>query len=312
MKDLLVITGPTATGKTELAINIARKINGEIISADSMLVYKGMDIGTAKPSAEDLEKAKHYMIDIVNPDEEFNVAIYKEMVEELIEDITDRGKLPIMAGGTGLYIKAVIDDYTFKDTETDPNFRSSLLEMARLKGTEHLHKELSLVDSATANKLHPNDTRRIIRALEIYNEKGKPLSSISPRDARGRKYKVKMFGLRMRRENLYNRINNRVDEMLSMGLIEEVRGLLLKGYDTGLVSMKGLGYKEMASFIKGETTLEEATYLLKRNTRRFAKRQLTWFRKETRINWIDVEKHSDPLSIVGEIISKLEGLPQDT
>ena len=307
-KKLLVITGPTASGKTSVAIEVASRLKGEIISADSMLVYKGMDIGTDKPSAGELSKIKHHMIDVVKPDEEFNAAIYKSMVEDIINDISSRGLLPVMAGGTGLYIKSVVDNYSFKGAGNNPGLRRSLREELNLKGAEYLHNQLLAADPETAGKLHPNDTRRIIRALEIINKSGIPLSGLAGRNKNTQKYNVAMFGLHQERAVLYKKINGRVDEMLNRGLVEEVRGLLLKGYGTGLVSMKGLGYKEVAAYLEGDISLDEAVYLLKRNTRRFAKRQLTWFKREHRIKWIDVGKHTDVHSIAGEIITDIKGL----
>ncbi len=290
---LLVITGPTSTGKTALAIKIAQVLNGEIISADSMQIYRYMDIGTAKPTIEERKGIPHYMLDIVYPDEEYNVALFQKQAMKTIEDISKRGRLPILAGGTGLYINSIIYPMDFSDAEKDPEYRNYLKKRLKENGVLWLHNQLKKVDLKSAERLHPNDTRRIIRALEIYHLTGKPMTAfhqnykeIEP------PYDLLLYGLTMERQILYERINLRVDCMIEAGLVDEVRGLLKKGYTKDLVSMQGLGYKEIVAYLKGLVTLNEAIEVLKRNTRRFAKRQLTWFRREKQIKWLYADKQT--------------------
>lgn len=299
---LLVITGPTAAGKTSTAIKVARLKNGEIVSADSMLVYRYMDIGTAKPSKEEQRLVPHHMIDIVNPDDDFNVALYQRKAKKIIEKIYKRKKLPILAGGTGLYIRSVIDNYNFSQAKENKELRERLKYEAERYGSEVLHRRLREVDDESAARLHPNDTRRIIRALEVYYQTGKPICQHWKKKIDSEKYRLAIFGLTMERKLLYRRINERVEKMIAEGLIEEVKWLLQNGYGPHLTSMKGLGYKEIAAYLNGRISLDEAVYLLKRNTRRFAKRQLTWFRRDKRIMWIDVEKCSGVAEVAQRII----------
>lgn len=291
---LVVITGPTATGKTGVAIELARMVGGEVVSADSMMVYRGMDIGTAKPTAAEMRGVPHHLIDLVRPDGDFSVAKYQDLAERAIADITGRGFLPLLVGGTGLYVRAVVDGYRFP-AKGDPVLRARLVDEARRSGAAGLHARLAAVDPRAAAGLHVNDVRRVIRALEVYYLTGRPISDHHERDAsRPPRYRLSMFALMIEREVLYRRIEDRVDRMVARGLVEEVAGLLARGYTTDLVSMRGLGYKETAAFVRGETDLEEAIRLLKRNTRRFAKRQLTWFRRDPRLTWIN------PLEFAGE------------
>lgn len=305
---LLVIVGPTAIGKTALAIEVAKVVGGEIISGDSMQVYRQMDIGTAKPSMEERQGITHHLIDIMDPDEDYSVAQFQKMGEALIKDITGRGKVPILAGGTGLYVRSIIDHYDFTEFQVDKEFRAGLQQEAERLGNEHLHGKLAEVDPVSAEKFHANDVKRIIRALEVYHYTGKPISSYHRvGETTAPKYNLLMIGLNMDRERLYQRINSRVDLMVEMGLVAEVQGLLNQGYGPELSSMRGLGYKEIVNYLKGEATLEEAIHDLKQNTRHFAKRQLTWFRPEQRIRWKYVEGNHSIAEIAQEIIQEMAG-----
>lgn len=306
---LIVIVGPTAVGKTDVGIKLAKIIDGEVISGDSMQVYREMDIGTAKPSKEEMEGIPHYMIDILNPDQEFSVALFQEKVEGYIKEISQRGKVPVLVGGTGLYVRSVIDHYDFSPVTVEQGLRETLKGEAEQYGSRYLHEKLKKVDPVSADKLHPNDTRRIIRALEVYISSGKPISSFHRLDEKKLppKYALGYFGLNMDRKKLYKRIEERVDQMIEKGLVEEVERLLAKGYHEGMISMQGIGYKEIISFLRGECSIEDAVELIKRNTRRFAKRQLTWFRRDQRITWIDVENYNDKSEIASEIAMQFEG-----
>lgn len=296
---LLVITGPTATGKSAVAVEVALKVNAEIISADSMMVYRGMDIGTAKPTLSERKGVPHHLVDVVDPDEDFSVATFQTLAVELIRAINARGRLPVLVGGTGLYIRAVLDGYRFSGG-VDKDLRHRLMMEARRFGPAYLHSRLSAVDPETAERLHPNDSKRIIRALEIFYQAGSPASKTVSLAA-DPQYNSLIYGLLLERQELYRRIEARVEAMLAAGLVEEVGGLLKGGLRRGAISMQALGYKEIAAYLAGEISLDEAVYLLKRDTRRFAKRQLTWFRRDERICWLDVSKYSGPESLAEEI-----------
>ena len=306
MNKVIVIVGPTAVGKTKVAIQLAKRINGEIVSADSMQVYKNMDIGTAKPTTEEMEGIKHYMIDIVEPDQEFSVAKYKEMTLECMDDVIKSNKVPIIVGGTGLYINAVVENIEFSETISDCEYRKELGNKAEKEGAEFLHKELEDIDPQAAAKIHKNDLKRIIRALEVFKYTGKPISyhqQISKQNPS--KYEFIMFGLTMNREKLYTRINQRVDKMLKGGLKQEVKKLIDMGISDKSTSMQGLGYKEMAGYFRGTKTIDEVTDIIKRDSRRYAKRQLTWFRRNACINWIDIEEDEKD-DAIKKIINYLE------
>jgi len=306
---LVVITGPTATGKSDIGVQVAAHVDGEIVSADSMLVYRGMDIGTAKPTIFKMGGIPHHLIDIVEPDQEYNVALFQQQARCIIKGIISRDKIPLLVGGTGLYIRAVIDDYDFSDTEGNESYRKALQNEAVENGPESLHKRLSEVDPLAASKLHPRDVRRVIRALEVHQHTGRPISSYHTLDQPGQQsYNLMMFGLTMDRETLYRRIEQRVDLMLADGLVEEVKKLINMGFSTELSSMRGLGYKEIAAHLTGEMSLTQAVDILKRNTRRFAKRQMTWFRRDDRIKWFSVDQCGGPEFIVQEITRKVEGV----
>ncbi|MCL6478486.1 MAG: tRNA (adenosine(37)-N6)-dimethylallyltransferase MiaA [Peptococcaceae bacterium] len=303
---LLAIVGPTATGKTEISVHAARRLGAEIISADSMLIYRHMNIGTAKPSPEEMGGVPHHMIDVADPGETFNVALYSQHVKTILHDIIKRKKLPMLVGGTGLYVRAVIDGYNFSEAGTDQELRAGLMQECAVRGKAALHRKLREVDPEAALRLHVNDVKRVVRALEVYYLTGKTLSGSAGRENRP-SYNLLMYGLTMDRKELYARIEKRIDNMMSAGLVEEVRGLLARGYSPHLTSMQGLGYKEIILYLNGKLTLAEAVALLKRNTRRFAKRQLTWFRRDERIKWIDVGKKGVE-EVAAEIAAGAEGV----
>lgn len=305
---LLVITGPTATGKSSAGVMAADILGGEIISADSMLIYRHMDIGTAKPTSAERLGIPHHMIDIADPDQEYSVALYQQQARAAVKDVLQRDRLPLLVGGTGLYVNAVIDSYDFSSAGGDRSLREKFKHEIAASGAESLHLKLQCVDPETAAKLHPKDTRRVTRALEVYYRTGMPISSFQYKDDQKSVYNLKMFGLTMSRDLLYRRIEKRVDEMIEAGLVDEVRALMARGYSPELPSMRGLGYKEIISYLQGDLNLDQAVELLKRNTRRFAKRQLTWFRKDTRIEWLDVENYGNITDLAREISAKIAGV----
>lgn len=304
---LVVILGPTATGKTEVGIQVALRLGGEVISADSMQVYKYMDIGTAKPTLEERQGITHHLIDVVTPDQDFNAALFQKYARHHIHDIITSGKVPILVGGTGLYIRAVIDPYSFNLAGVDQVYRMRMQEGARQYGRDWLHRQLAAVDPQTAARLHPNDVKRVIRALEVFKLTGQTLSH-EPGGKRESSYNLIVFGLSRPRDQLYSLIERRVDRMIEQGLVNEVSQLLQWGFGRHLKSMQSLGYKEVAAHLAGELDFGEAIDMLKRNTRRFAKRQLTWFRHEHRINWLELEMHKDPGDVVNQITESVAGV----
>ena len=290
---ILIILGPTATGKSELSLSIAKEFNCEIISADSMQVYRRMDIGSAKISKAKREDIPHHLIDIVDPGEGFSVADFYRLANRDIEDIISRGKLALVCGGTGLYINSLIFPYNFVQTsESDPALRRKLNEEFNTYGGEQMHQRLASVDSASAAKIHPNDSRRLVRALEVYETTGIPLSE-SRDNNQPIRYQPIIIGLTAAREHLYQRIETRIEQMIKDGLIDEVAALLADGLSREAVSMQGLGYKQIAAYLDGEISLEKAVEILKRDTRRFAKRQLTWFKRDSRICWFDIDQYPE-------------------
>lgn len=304
---LIVLVGPTASGKTDMGVRLAKKIDGEIISADSMQIYKYMDIGTAKPTVEEMDGIPHYMIDNIKPDEEFSVAVFRELSEKYIEDILSRGKRPIVVGGTGLYVNALTKPWNFSKTEPNENLRHELETLAREKGAYYLHDRLREVDPISAENIHPNNVKRVIRALEVYQTSGKTKSQLDQESMENElKYEPILLGLSMERSTLYARIELRIDKMVEAGLIEEVQKLLDMGYNEDLVSMQGLGYKEIVKYLKGQYSLEEAIEILKRDTRRFAKRQLTWFRRDERIQWFKIEDYPSLDQLESDALHYLE------
>ncbi|MFC4101082.1 tRNA (adenosine(37)-N6)-dimethylallyltransferase MiaA [Paenibacillus xanthanilyticus] len=288
---LLVLIGPTAVGKTKTSIELAKHWNAEIISGDSMQVYKGMDIGTAKIKPEEMEGVAHHLIDICEPDHPFSVAEFQTRCGELIREIGLRGKLPFIVGGTGLYVESVAYGYDFPESGSDEAFRQEQQLYADTYGAEALHDRLAQVDPETARRLHPNDVRRVIRAMEVFHVTGRKLSDKLEGQKRESPYELCIVGLTTDRALLYERINHRVDAMIAAGLVEEVRGLLARGVPQDSVAMHGLGYKEIVAYLNGEMTLEAAVELLKRDTRRFAKRQLSWFRHMQDIAWVEASEN---------------------
>jgi len=304
MLPLLVLLGPTAAGKTAVAIRVAKLLDGEIISADSMQVYRHLDIGTAKPTAAEREGVPHHLLDIVEPDEEFNVARFQAEVKRIIPAIVARGHLPMLVGGTGLYIRAVVDNYDFSPGGPDPDLRHRLKERAAREGAAALHAELARVDPAAATRIQPTDVRRLIRALEVRELTGRP---ISERGKGPPLYRSLQIGLTRDRARLYAAIDARVDEMIKRGLVEEARWLLAQGYPPTLPAFQALGYKELVPYLKGEATLAEACRILKRETRHFAKRQLTWFRRDKRIIWLNRDSFPSESALAEEISRLAEG-----
>ncbi len=290
-KPLIVLTGPTAVGKTKLSIALAKAVNGEIISADSMQVYKYMDIGSAKIREEEMQGIRHYLVDELLPEEEFHIVRFQQMAKAAMEEIYAKGKIPILVGGTGFYIQAVTRDIDFTEAEQDDGYRKELEALASEKGNEYLHRMLEKVDPKSAKEIHANNVKRVIRALEFYHQNHTPISSHNQEQKEHTSpYNLVYFVLNAPRELLYERIDKRVDEMLEKGLVDEVRRLKEMGYHKGMVSMQGLGYKEILSYLEGEYPLEEAVRILKRDTRHFAKRQLTWFRREPEVTWVNKDE----------------------
>lgn len=307
-RKLLILTGPTAVGKTSLSIDLAKSIEGEIISADSMQVYKYMDIGSAKIMPEEMEGIPHHLIDVLEPRQEFNVFRFQEMAKEAIEEIYCREHVPIVVGGTGFYIQALLYDIDFAKQEDHAALRQRLEETAREKGGEFLHDRLKKVDPASAAAIHPNNCKRVIRALEFYELNGAPISQHN-REQRQKEaaYCHRYFVLNEDREQLYRKIDRRVEKMMERGLVDEVKKLKEMGYERSLVSMQGLGYKEILAYLDGECTLEEAVFSIKRDTRHFAKRQLTWFRRERDVIWIDKKDFAyDPNKILNYMIEEFD------
>lgn len=285
---MIVLTGPTAVGKTKLSIALAKAVGGEIISADSMQVYRHMDIGSAKISPGEMQGVPHHMIDILEPEEPFNVVLFKQKCEECLAGIYRRGHVPIVTGGTGFYIQALLKDIDFTENEENTEYRTHLEELAREKGPGYLHGLLKQVDPDSAEAIHANNRKRTIRALEFYHLTGEPISKHNEQEKKKTSaYQSCYFVLNDEREHLYQRIEQRVDEMMTQGLAEEVKSLREMGCTRDMVSMQGLGYKELLAWLDGECTMEEAVALIKLNTRHFAKRQLTWFRREQDVIWIN-------------------------
>ena len=306
-KPLIVLTGPTAAGKTELSIALAKKLNGAIISADSMQVYKYMNIGSAKIRPEEMQGVRHYLVDVLDPREEFHVARFQQMAKEALEEIYRNGQLPIVVGGTGFYIQALLKDIDFDESSGELPCRKELEETARREGGAVLYERLKQVDPESAEEIHPNNVKRVIRALEFYQETGQPIS-VHNKEQKEKQppYTYAYFVLNDDRARLYERIDRRVDKMMEQGLLEEVRRLKDRGLPRDSVSMQGLGYKELFAYLEGEYPLEEAVRIIKRDTRHFAKRQLTWFRRERDVVWIDrQENEQDERKILESMLSVL-------
>ncbi len=304
---VLAIVGPTAVGKTALTLRLAEKLGGEVISADSMQVYRGMDVGTAKPTPAERTRVPHHLIDVCEPGEAFSAADYQRLARAAVEDIAGRGRLAIFSGGTGMYIRAAIDDYNFITINNDWRVRDELRQEAREAGLSQLYARLADVDPQVAARVHQNDERRIVRALEVFATTGRPLSYWeAQKDARQAIYHAVFIGLRRPRAELYARIDRRVDAMVAMGLVDEVRALLHRGM--GFVAHQALGYKEVIPFLEGRCTLGEMKENIKRETRRYAKRQLTWFRGDARVQWIDVSDETEAEAAIMGILAHPRGL----
>ncbi|MCL6634124.1 MAG: tRNA (adenosine(37)-N6)-dimethylallyltransferase MiaA [Alicyclobacillus herbarius] len=285
---VLCIVGPTATGKSDLAVRVAREVDGEVVSADSMQVYRHMDVGTAKLTREEMQGVPHHLIDVVNPDEVFTVAEWKQRAERAIVEILERGRLPLLVGGTGLYIRAITDDLNFAERDETGRIREKWQRYLEEHGQEALYAVLQERDEDTAARLHPNDTRRVIRALEVSETRERPWSETYDFRVREGRFETVQFGLTMTREVLYRRVEARVDKMLEQGLVAEVKKLLEHGLRPDLTSLQAIGYKELVAFLRGDLSYEEAVAQIKRNTRRFVKRQLSWFRRDPRVIWLRV------------------------
>lgn len=302
MENVIIIAGPTASGKTGLSIELAKEIGGEIVSADSMQLYKYMDIGTAKPDEKEMSGIKHYLIDEIYPDEDFSVARYQEMALKYIKEILEKGKRPIVVGGTGLYINSLIYNINFTETISDWDLRERLKKEALEYGNEYLYERLKRIDPEAAQKIHLNDLKRIIRAIEVYEYTKTPISKHQEVSRENPPiYNFAVFGLKMGRERLYERINKRVDSMFERGLIDEVKKLVDLGYEGNSTAMQALGYKEVLSYLRGEITLDEAVYIIKRDTRHYAKRQITWFKRVENMRWIDLDEEEDLDDIIKNI-----------
>lgn len=309
-KPLVVLTGPTAVGKTKASIGLAKAIGGEIISADSMQIYRHMDIGSAKIMPEEMEGVPHYLIDELEPSEEFHVVRFQQMAKEAMKKIYSHGNIPIIVGGTGFYIQALLYDIDFTETREEDGYRRELEAYADSKGAAYLHDMLRRVDPKAAEAIHANNVKRVIRALEYYHQTGKRISEHNETERKKQSpYQFVYFVLNDDRKNLYQRIDMRVDQMIQQGLVAEVRHLREMGCTRDMVSMQGLGYKEILAYLDGECTLEEAVYIIKRDTRHFAKRQITWFKRERQVTWIEKDQYAyDEERILNAMIQYTKGV----
>lgn len=304
---LLIITGPTAVGKTSLSISLAHALHGEIISADSMQVYRGMDVGTAKITEAEMDGIPHHLIDILDPSEAFNVFLFQKLAKQAIQDIRSKNHLPIIVGGTGFYIQALLYDIDFQKQETSKELRITLEQFAKEHGAQALHQKLRKVDPPSADRIHPNNIKRVIRAIEYYQETGEPISKHNEEQHQKESpYQFLYIVLDDKREKLYERIDKRVDLMVEQGLVSEMNTLIDKGYTKDLVSMQGIGYKELFPFFEGTKSLEKAIEQIKLDTRHFAKRQLTWFRREQDVTWLSKENYPTTDELQTKILSLLE------
>ena len=305
-KPLIILTGPTAVGKTKLSIELAKAVNGQMISADSMQVYRHMDIGTAKIRSEEMQGIPHYLIDVLDPWESFDVVRFQTMAKEALEKIYTAGAIPIVVGGTGFYIQALLYDIDFDENDSETGYRTELQSFADLHGSEALHDRLRQVDEKSALMIHPNNVKRVIRALEFYHQTGTRISEHNETQRQKESpYRFVYFVLDDERERIYRRIDQRIDQMLDQGLVAEVKQLRDMGCTRDMVSMQGLGYKEILAYLNGECTLEEAVYILKRDTRHFAKRQLTWFRREQEVRWIERQEYPDEAAMLQAMLAQL-------
>ncbi len=305
--NLVILLGPTAIGKTSTSIELAKSLNGEIISSDSMQIYKYMDIGSAKILNKEKKGIPHYIVDLIDIDEEFSVSDYKIKAEKYIKDINKRDKVPIVTGGTGLYINSLVYDLNFTEVAANENFRRKMEDFVKENGNKALHKKLEIIDVKSAERIHPNDIKRVIRALEIYNETGNTMTYYNKNFRTPvSRYNLAMIGLNMDREALYNRINKRVDNMIDKGLIEEVKSIINMGYDPDLVALQGIGYKEIIMYLEDEISLEESINLIKQKSRNYAKRQLTWFRRDNRIKWFNRDEFNTETELNKAILNYIK------
>jgi tRNA dimethylallyltransferase len=307
MEKLIAVIGPTAVGKTKVSIELAKMLNTEIISGDSMLVYKNMNIGTAKPSSDERSNITHHLIDILEPQADFSVVDFTALASQHITNISQKGVIPILAGGTGLYVKALLEGYQFNPTPSDEKLRIQLDDLAKKHGNQYLHDRLAAVSPDTAARLHPNDLRRIIRALEIYYLSGETVSQNKLMEQHILLYDAVVIGLTMERKLLYERINQRVDLMMSQGLVNEVEKLLNSGIPANCQAMQGIGYKEIVKYLQKEIDLATAIGSIKQATRNFAKRQLTWYRKMPYIIWFDVKNFDTTNEMMETIYKEIAG-----
>lgn len=305
MNKIIAVAGPTAVGKTKFAIDIARNFNGEIVSCDSMQLYKYMNIGSAKPTSEELSQAKHHLVDIIDPRDDFSVAQYQKLAKAAIADIIDRGKIPVISGGTGLYLNSLIYDMDFSNTPQDSAYRERLARIAEAKGSSELHKMLCRLDRNAAESIHPNNTKKIIRALERIHGGEKTVRPFREISREAKEYEVILIGLTRNREELYDRINKRVDKLMEMGLVDEVQTLMEMGLNEDNISMKGIGYKEIMDYLSGKCSLQAAIDTVKKNTRHYAKKQLTWYRRYDKIIWYNISDFVDDENAAGEITAWL-------
>ena len=305
-RPLIILTGPTAVGKTALSIGLAKAVDGEIISADSMQVYRKMNIGTAKIQQSEMQGVRHHLIDILDPGEDFNVVLFKKYALEAMKDIYSREKIPVVVGGTGFYVQALLYDINFEDNDNDMSYREELQTLAAEHGNSYIHDMLAGVDPESAEKIHENNVKRVIRALEFYKKTGMKISKHNEAESQKESpYNFEYFVLNDDRQKLYDRIDRRIDIMLADGLLDEVRSLVDEGYSRDLVSMQGLGYKEMIDYIQERYTLDEAVYTLKRDTRHFAKRQVTWFKREKQVTWVNKNEFDSEADILSFMIERL-------
>lgn len=306
MKNLVILAGPTGVGKTDISIKLAKDINGEVISADSMQIYKYMDIGSAKVKKDEMGGIPHHLIDFLDPKENFSVSDYKQMAEKAIDNVLLNNKIPMLVGGTGLYINSLINNYDFTSAHCDLEYRKYLEEQALLYGKNYIHEMLKSIDIMSYNKLFPNDLKRVIRALEVYKLTGTPISEFnSEKENQDIPYNISYFVLTMDRTKLYSRIDDRVDKMIDNGLVDEVKMLKQMGLNEEMQSMKGIGYKEILYYLENKISFDEAVYLIKKGSRNYAKRQLTWFRKDTRVQWIQKDSFSCQEHIVQNIEKRI-------
>lgn len=303
-KQIIIIAGPTAVGKTEYAIETAKAINGEIVSADSMQLYKYMDIGSAKPTPEELSQVKHYLVDEIDPREKFSVAKYQKLAKAAIREIFDKGRVPVISGGTGLYINSLMYEMDFAAPPSDEAFRKELEDMALKKGRDYIHSKLAELDPDAAARIHPNNVKKVIRAIEAA-QNGNKVKDFDNAQVPAADYDVLLAGLTRDRAELYERINRRVDILIEKGLVEEVSSLMQMGLGYDDISMKGIGYKEIIGSLEGKYTIEEAIELIKKNTRHYAKRQLTWLRRYDNIKWFNLSSYEDKTMAMGDILKWL-------